>query len=432
MQWKQLLNAQRQGDQPLQAEEPGRSAYHKDYDRIVFSNAFRRLERKTQVHPFAVNDHVHNRLTHSIEVSCIGRSLGTLAGTSIIDQLPEGVSPVEVGAIVQAAALAHDIGNLPFGHSGEEAVRHWFKNPANSWALAGMNEQEVRDLQTYEGNAQGFRVLTQLEHCRGKGGMRLTQATLGAYLKYPWTADHAKGGKFSCYQSEQHTLHSTAQGLGLTAVAENKYARHPLVYLVEAADDICYGLIDLEDAVELDLLPSTEVEALFHEFAGGLVDSQPYETSAYRRLSRLRAVIMDKLVEEVAQAFEREQKVLLEGKLQGSLLDHCSKEAKGFVIKAKTLAQERVFKSQRKAMTEIGAYHTLSTLLDAFCGAVKEWVEHGTSDYRNSRILELMGHRGPQPNWTAYQANMEVMDHVSGMTDHYAVELAQQFGGQRF
>jgi dGTPase len=432
MNWNQLLNAQRQGDQLLAVQDPGRSAFYKDYDRIVFSNAFRRLERKTQVHPFTANDHVHNRLTHSIEVSCIGRSLGTLAGASILDQLPEGVTPVEVGAIVQSAALAHDIGNLPFGHSGEEAVRHWFRDPRNSWALEGMNDLEIKDLQTYEGNAQGFRVLTQLEHSKGRGGMRLTQACLGAYLKYPWGASSAKNGKFSCYQSELHILKASADSLGLKQTGDNKYARHPLVYLVEAADDICYCVIDLEDAVELDLLPFSEVEALFVGFVGDIDDEYLIDGSKSRRLSRLRADIMKKLVHEVSQSFEKYHDDLLAGTLEKGLLEYCSSEARNFVRQAKSLAQEQVFKSQHKAMTEIGAYHTLATLLEAFGAAVQELITKGECDYRNSRLIKLMGHQAPAVNASPYQANMAVMDHISGMTDHYAVTLAQQFGGQHF
>ena len=273
MDWQTLLNRERLGKPHHSPEELGRSPFHKDHDRIIFSGAFRRLGRKTQVHPVTSNDHIHTRLTHSLEVSCVGRSLGMRVGETLRSALPEWCDPADLGMVVQSACLAHDIGNPPFGHSGEDAIRNWFQQAADRCWLDDMSEAERRDFLSFEGNAQGFRVLTQLEYHQFDGGTRLTHATLGTFLKYPWTARHAdslgyKKHKFGCYQSELPLLQGIAQKLGLPQLEDERWARHPLVYLMEAADDICYALIDLEDGLEMDLLAYHEVEALLLGLVG--------------------------------------------------------------------------------------------------------------------------------------------------------------------
>lgn len=271
--WNTLLTRERLGKPTQGTDELGRSPFHKDHDRIIFSGAFRRLGRKTQVHPVSSNDHIHTRLTHSLEVSCVGRSLGMRVGEVLRDALPEWCSPADLGMIVQSACLAHDIGNPPFGHSGEDAIRYWFQQAAARGWLDDMSDAERSDFLNFEGNAQGFRVLTQLEYHQFDGGMRLTYATLGAYLKYPWTSRHAealgyKKHKFGCYQNEQQLLEQITTKLGLPCIDNQRWARHPLVYLMEAADDICYGLIDLEDGLEMELLDYAEVEALLLDLVG--------------------------------------------------------------------------------------------------------------------------------------------------------------------
>lgn len=286
MDWHTLLTRERLGKAAHSSDELGRSPFHKDHDRIIFSGAFRRLGRKTQVHPVSSNDHIHTRLTHSLEVSCVGRSLGMRVGEVLRDELPEWCSPADLGMIVQSACLAHDIGNPPFGHSGEDAIRCWFQQAAGRGWLDEMTDSQRADFLNFEGNAQGFRVLTQLEYHQFDGGTRLTYATLGTYLKYPWTSRHAealgyKKHKFGCYQNELSLLEQIAQKLDLPKVADQRWARHPLVYLMEAADDICYGLIDLEDGLEMELLDYAEVEALLL----GLVGDDIPET--YRQLGQV-------------------------------------------------------------------------------------------------------------------------------------------------
>lgn len=437
MNWEQLLSPLRYGDDgSSNAIELGRSPFHKDYDRIIFSSAFRRLDRKTQVHPLSENDHVHSRLTHSLEVGCVGRSLGTRVGRALANRLPEKVDASDVGALVQAACLAHDIGNPPFGHTGEDAIRHWWRAPENAHFLDGLSALEQADLQTFEGNAQGFRIVTQVESHRFQGGMRLTYGTLGAFLKYPWTVDYVQRGeakKFGCYQTELPIMRQLAESLGLLEVSQNRWCRHPLVYLLEAADDICYGLIDLEDGIEMGLLQYVEVEVLLQPLFGSqwvLIKPQLEQAdNLRRRLQSLRGLAMEVLVNAICQAFLEQEQRMLTGQLTGDLIDYCPVVVRDVVQQAKDMARERIFKDSRKLAIEIGSYSTLSILLEGFLGAVRERVLDGRATFRNQRVLELMGKSAPQNDWTLYEAYMRALDFVSGMTDNYAAHIAQQFSG---
>ena len=437
MQWERLFSPVRFGElQGNLALESGRTPFHKDYDRIIFSSAFRRLDRKTQVHPLSENDHVHTRLTHSLEVGCVGRSLGIRVGEMLGRSLPAHVDPSDIGAMVQAACLAHDIGNPPYGHTGEDAIRHFFVSAENAHFLEGLTAAERHDLQRFEGNAQGFRIVTQVEYHRFEGGMRLTYGTLGAFLKYPWTVDYVTRGeqkKFGCFATELPILEEVAETLGLLRTGPNSWCRHPLVYLLEAADDICYGLIDLEDGIELGLLRYTEVEdllePLLEERWEQISEDLDKADNDRRRLQILRGQAMEAMVSAVAKAFIREQDALLEGRLQGSIIDHCPATVRELVAGAKRMARERIFNDSRKLAIEVGSYGTLSVLLDNFLSAVHECVTDGQATFRNRRILDLMGRSAPQPHWSLYEAYMRALDFISGMTDNFAADMARQFGG---
>ncbi|SDH43123.1 deoxyguanosinetriphosphate triphosphohydrolase [Pseudomonas panipatensis] len=439
MDWHTLLPRERLGKPVHSDTELGRSAFHKDHDRIIFSGAFRRLGRKTQVHPVSSNDHIHTRLTHSLEVGCVGRSLGMRVGEMLRSELPEWCDPSDLGVIVQSACLAHDIGNPPFGHSGEDAIRHWFQQAAGRGWLDDMDADERADFLHFEGNAQGFRVLTQLEYHQFDGGTRLTYATLGSYLKYPWTARHAdslgyKKHKFGCYQSELPLLEQIAAKLGMPQLENERWARHPLVYLMEAADDICYGLIDLEDGLEMDLLDYPEVEALLLDLVG---DDLPEtyrqlgpQDSRRRRLAILRGKAIEHLSNAAARAFVEQKRALLEGSLSGDLVEHMSGPAKRCVQQAKALAREKIFQDKRKTLHEIGAYTTLEILLNSFCGAALEQRGGRTPSFKNQRILDLLGHNAPDPQWPLYKAFLRVIDFIAGMTDSYATEMAREMTGR--
>lgn len=432
MDWNRLLTPRRFAKPDAAAGETGRSEFHRDYDRIVFSGAFRRLGRKTQVHPLAGNDHVHTRLTHSLETASVGRSLGMRAYDLLRGQLPPDVPPSSLGEIVQAACLAHDIGNPPFGHAGEEAIRAFFAD-APAPLLEGLSAVELRDLATFEGNAQGFRIVTRLELSLNAGGMRLTYPTLGALLKYPWGADHpfaTKKRKFSCFLSERETLADVADALGLPARADGGYARHPLALLVEAADDICYSLLDLEDARELGLLRYDEIaEALAPltgEPAGPALHDSVHER---RRLSFLRTLAVGRAVEAGAAAFAKHGEAILAGKYDGPLLRLCSKDVQEGIGAAKSLAEERIYNSKRKIELEIGSFTALGGLLHAFCSAVHERIVRHRDSQRGHRLLIILGEHAPPPGASLYEGYMRVIDYVAGMTDQYATLMAKQVGG---
>ena len=438
MDWNTLLNAKRFGVLDASELSETRTPFHKDHDRVIFSSSFRRLERKTQVHPLSDNDHIHSRLTHSLEVSCVGRSLGAQVGEMLESNLPAHISPADLGAIVQAACLAHDIGNPPFGHTGEDAIRHWFRDYKNAAFLTGLTEPEVKDFQTFEGNAQGLRILTQLEYHRFDGGMRLTYATLGSFLKYPWHSgyqDPLKGEKFGVYQSELSFLNEIAQEVGLIKLDDDRYCRHPLVYLMEAADDICYAIIDLEDGVEMNLLQYAEVEALLLDLIGDDVPASYFKTTAEdparRRLAILRGKAIEIMVNSVAQAFVDQEQVLLVGKLNGDLISLADPKVAKCIHQAKSLAREKIFKDPKKALIEIGAYTTLGSLLESFLTAIDEVLQGGQVSYKSQRILDLIGRHAPQAGWDKYRAYLRVVDYIAGMTDAYAVELAQAIRGLR-
>ncbi|MCE8014308.1 deoxyguanosinetriphosphate triphosphohydrolase [Billgrantia desiderata] len=438
MHWQQLLDPSRLHGKPTSGrDEIGRSPFHKDHDRIVFSGSFRRLGRKTQVHPLTDNDHIHTRLTHSLEVGCVGRSLGMIVGELLRERLPKWITPADLGVIVQAACLGHDIGNPPFGHAGEYAIRDWFKRAEadGSGLLEGLSERERADLLTYEGNAQGFRIVTQIEYNQFRGGMRLTAATLGTLLKYPWTVEHGgSAGKFGCYQSERPLLEDVTRCLGLLPRGEGRWCRHPLAWLVEAADDICYALLDLEDGLEMGILRFEEVAEVLLQIAGDAPSDYARMArdgvSQRRRIAALRGAAMERAVNDVGAVFVEHENALLNGTLNSDLLELCHPDLGWGVAAAKQLARERIFQNERKAKLEIGAYTTLGILLEAFIGAAHELHFSGQSSFKHQRVLALIGENTPRPSWPLYDSYRRMLDFIGGMTDHYAVDLAQEMGGR--
>ncbi|MEL0029173.1 MAG: dNTP triphosphohydrolase, partial [Perlucidibaca sp.] len=327
MNWTQLLSARRfkvkdgelLGTRAAASEDGGaglRSEFHIDHDRIVFSSAFRRLARKTQVHPLALHDHTHNRLTHSLEVASVGRSLGNRVGAMLREggHLPAAYTPYDIGSTVQVACLAHDLGNPPFGHTGEYALRDWFREPAHMSLLDGLSTGERHDIQTYEGNAHGLRLVTSLEMYVGEGGMRLTAASLGTLVKYPWTAQtFPDKGKFNIYQAELPYFRVVADELGLLARGHEHWARHPLSYLMEAADDICYAIVDLEDAVEMGILELSELQRLLAPIVDPDKVWQIRDPRQYA--AALRGTMVGRCVKDVADTFMRHHEALLAGEM---------------------------------------------------------------------------------------------------------------------
>ena len=310
MDWARLLSKERLR-RPSALPPEDRNVFQADRDRIVFSSAFRRLADKTQVHPLSENDHVRTRLTHSIEVASVGRSLGTLVGRAVAPKVAHTqVRPDDFGYIVEAACLAHDLGNPPFGHSGEQAISDWFSG--NSSAAKGilrqLSEDQQRDLTKFEGNAQGFRILTNLENRKGNGGLQLSYAVLGTFCKYPCYSNTSKEiyvgwKKYGFLSTERNYFVEMANELGLTQIREQAWRRHPPTFLTEAADDICYRVIDLEDGFEVKQVAFPEVEKLLSRIA------QPDDLTYIRSLpereqvSYLRALTIDRLIKDAAGVF---------------------------------------------------------------------------------------------------------------------------------
>ena len=450
--WQPLLSTQSlYQTTPTLKSASSRTVFHKDYDRVIFSQSFRKLNQKTQVHPLTHEMGIHTRLTHSLEVSCIGRSLGMLSAEKLGAHLPNNVTMSDVGVIVQAACLAHDIGNPPFGHAGEQAIRDWFYQPSNQVAyLAKLTPNQQLDLLGYEGNAQGFRLLTRNEHHPDEGGMRLTAATLGAFMKYPYLATATNTAptvgaplpsplrlkKFGCFDSESAYLSQLGQQLGLVKIADG-FARHPLAYLLEAADDICYALIDLEDGILLGMLDYHEVEPLLLKLVGNRL-GVPSEVTSHapvsQKLAALRGRAMRRLVDKVTDAFVKNQSVLLEGKLKGCLFDHCPSNVRLSILEAKHLAHTRIFQHPSKVRVEIMANRCLHTLLAAFMPlALVGDDRHALEQFEQLRLLSILnahlGNFSRRLGKDVYQNILCVLDMITAMNDHEAYQLAKELQG---
>ena len=444
MSWPQLLSPQRfkvKNEQiiaaPAAATDQGlaglRSEFHIDHDRVVFSTAFRRLGRKTQVHPLAQHDHTHNRLTHSVEVASVGRSLGNRVGASLKispHELPTGFTPFDVGGIVQVACLAHDMGNPPFGHTGEYALRDWFRDPARAELLAPLTNAEHCDITTYEGNAQGLRLVCSQEMYRNEGGMRLSAATIGALVKYPWTAQcYPKRGKFNIYQAELPYYREVAKSLGLIQRGDEQWARHPLSYLMEAADDICYAIVDLEDAVEIGILDLHELESLL----GPIVhpDKQWHIRDPRQYAAALRGTMVGACVSDLADTFMRHHDALLHGELPGKdLIAVASPTIRDALLAAKQLAHDKVYRHRSKVVTEVAAYPCLGIVLDTLMPAVHAFCVHGPSALTPRQQTQLALLETPlEPGLSLYHGYLRVFDFVGGMTDNHAARLAREISG---
>ncbi|URX62526.1 deoxyguanosinetriphosphate triphosphohydrolase [Luteibacter anthropi] len=447
MQWDKLLNANRLGNRPPKEEE-GRSPFHSDHDKVIFSGSFRRLARKTQVHPLATNDHVHNRLTHSLEVACVGRTLGMRVGQRLLEKhrIPEHFSATDIGDIVQTACLAHDIGNPPFGHTGEEAIRHWFSEDAGKDLIGDLADDEASDLRLFEGNAQGFRVLTTTEYHPYDGGLRLTYASLGAFVKYPWlsldavTGDRPKRNKYGVYRAETALFEEVAHATGLINQGRHWYSRHPLVHLMEMADDFCYAILDLEDGIEMGILQWEEVFQLLRPVLDeSRIDELQRDLHGLRpgrKPPLIRGKVISAFVDAGTDAFIANEDAILRGEVT-ELLPLCEERVRNCVQAAKQLAQQRVYQHPRKVELEIGAYNTIATVLKVVCGVAVEHAEgRGKDNYRSKRVIDLIGEYSFHPELRStgekspkYHALMRALDYVSGMTDNYVTHLARQFSG---
>jgi dGTPase len=438
MTWSRLLAERRLGEseKPQRPRTPGRTPFQADVDRIVFSSAFRRLQDKTQVHPLADNDYVRKRLTHSIEVASVGRSLATEVGARVMAEQIEladaGLGPADFGYVVQAACLAHDIGNPPFGHGGEDAIRDWFAN--NTAILGDLSTRQKRDLQAFEGNAQGFRQLARLEMRRDAGGLRLTYATLGAFMKYPRAADGVADGyigakKQGFTDAEAPAFSEVAAALGLLPRGPLAWARHPLAFLMEAADDITYGVIDVEDGFQAGFLAVEEAEQALGGLLDGGVPGWMRALDAEGRIQALRAAAIGTLIDACVAAFMNNQAAILDGSFNASLVQASTQSAAYAALTA--LARRRVFDDRRVVGREVAGFAALRGMMDAFAG---EWVpalarvDFNPDKLRGAprRLHLLLGAPAPADRYTAL---LTVTDFVSALSDRAAMTLYQQLRG---
>jgi dGTPase len=441
MDWPKLLSTKRLGRNRAaeEAVPAPRTEFSRDYDRIIFSSAFRRLQDKTQVFPLAKSDYVRTRLTHSLEVASVGRSLGMLAAEVIVRRQPDlqsSIVPQDVGTILATACLAHDIGNPPFGHAGESAIQEWFDS---SSAINDIGGAERNDLLKFEGNAQGFRTLCTLQQAPQRGGLQLTSAVLGAFTKYPRAsevdasqAQGISGKKFGFMQSEADLFAELAEELGLVRKAGGPAAwhRHPLAFLVEAADDICYHVMDVEDGYKAACLSFEEVAELHRPW---LTDER-WERAARvedvgRRVEYFRAVTVDQMVRDAVQAFDDHYDGLMEGSFD-SELSACiprSQQFKAF----KDVAKRKVYSAKPVVEIEACGFEVIAGLLGAFVGALEAKAKKLPRHQARSRtLLGLMPKTAAElESISAYQRTLLATDFVSGMTDSFAVELYQRIRG---
>lgn len=436
--WENLLSAERLGA-GSGPSAPERTAFQQDYDRIVFTSAFRRLKDKTQVFPLSKSDYVRTRLTHSLEASCVGRSLGAVVGREIIDRHGlQGVEAGDFGAIVAAACLAHDIGNPPFGHAGEDAIREWFKASGLLDSYAFTPAQRA-DFQCYEGNAQGFRVLTRLQS-PANPGLQLTSAVLATFTKYPrssWLESPLSGNsgkKFGYFQEDAGAFQRVARATGLLErVPGQAWHRHPLAFLVEVADDTCYLIVDLEDASRLGFVRHEDAELLLADLAGSSVNegklarmSEPKE-----RIEYLRAKAIGRLLEGAAAVFLEHEAAILAGDFDTDLLEA---SPVGTPLQAvKKVAQEHIYVARPALEIETAGFEVLGGLLSLFVAAVEAGAGMRPKTTRERMLLQLLPTQflgpGRQPDPDPYLRLLRVADFVTGMTDSYAVDLYRKLKG---
>jgi dGTPase len=433
--WGRLLSEARLFYPGPVARAPSRSEFEKDHDRVMFSSAFRRLKDKTQVFPLSPTDYVRTRLSHSLEASCVGRSLGRGAAEALLDTGRIGSDP-DVATLIATACLAHDIGNPPFGHSGEDAIQAWARQ-AGSWLE--LSPVEYQDMAEFEGNAQGFRIMTRLQNRRLPGGIQPTLALLGAMTKYPRSSSphrpvdksRASEKKFGYFQDDREGAIAAFDALGMPSKGGGMYSRHPLAFLTEAADDICYVVMDLEDAEKLKIVPSEEVRSLLLPIAkeGGFAEKD-FDRSV--ELARIRATAINAMTQACVRVFRERLDEIENGTFDGPLIEHS--DFAGEHAKLVTFERENVYNDRRAVKIEYAGYGTISGLLDMFCDAALA----AKPSRQQKKLLSLLPADqfdrpdlppGDHRRLPRYQRVLAVTDYVSGMTDSYAVDLYQQLSG---
>lgn len=439
MNWNQLLSTTRLGQEELKntAAKHSRTQFQRDYDRIIFSSPFRRMQNKTQVFPLPGSVFVHNRLTHSLEVASVGRSLGAMFVEKAETEKMEIENPLfqEIGFVVSAGCLAHDMGNPPFGHSGEDAIARFVKKSAEPRLRNELTDAQWKDFTQFDGNANAFRLLSHQFSGRRDGGFALTYTTLASIVKYPYESLVTEKPKFGFFQSEKSIFSKVAEELGLIQLSANphKYVRHPLVFLVEAADDICYQLMDLEDAHKLKIHSFDETRNLLMQFFDAQTEtrqishmeetlklvSDPNEQIAY-----LRASVIGKLVKQCVDVFWEKQNEILSGEFQKPLIDHVPAVSRSAIKIIKDVSIKNIYNDRSVVEIEISGYQIIGILLEVFTDAILNPAES-----ISKKMLMLIPDQYGGNHQTTYEKVQSVIDFVSGMTDLYALDLFRKITG---
>ncbi|KEZ92696.1 dGTP triphosphohydrolase [Nonlabens ulvanivorans] len=441
MNWENLLSLKRHGDtapRPRKLQDELRLGFEVDYDRVIFSQHFRSLQDKTQVIPLSQTGFVHTRLTHSLEVSVVGRSLGRMAGQRILEKHPSlveaGYKMQDFGAIVAAASLAHDIGNPPFGHSGENAIGSYFSSGKGKVFMDSLSRKQQQDLIDYEGNANGYRLLN-LDSPGTPGGLRLSYATLGAFTKYPKESlplkptNHISQKKFGVFQADLEHFKDVAQELGIknNDSSMEPYMRHPLTYLVEAADDICYTIIDFEDGINLGWIPEDFALEYLINLVRKNIKSEVYSqlTSTAERLTYLRSLAINNLITDCVDVFMNNEETILNGTYKHALTDKSQFKPQIDDILAITI--EKVYRNEEVIQKEIAGYKILTDILHAVITATVNDLEDNKSIY-DKLILNTCS--GLQKNTSSlYERILNACGYVASLTDSRALQLFSVING---
>ena len=440
MHWDRLICDKRLGLEHYHENKGGiRSDFQRDYDRLIFSSPFRRLQNKTQVFPLPGSIFVHNRLTHSLEVSCVGKSLAREIATRLWSRYeaePWAGKLFDMGEIVAAACLAHDLGNPPFGHSGEKAIQAFFREGAGQKLQTHLSPDFWNDLIHFEGNANAFRLLTHRFHGRREGGFVMTYAMLASIVKYPfeshWAGTHGKFG-FFCTERESFVRIATELGIRrLSAEGEPlRYARHPLVYLVEAADDICYEIMDIEDSHKLKILSYEETADLFLSFFDEETRRNIQQRAKDEGVSDeneeivyMRACVIGKLENECAKAFCDHEEEILDGTFEGCLIDHITPEVRDAYRRCQKLSVRKIYNSKPVLDVELSGYKIMETLMETLVDAACR-----PDNYHSKQLIRRFSSQYDIESEDLETRIMAVIDFISGMTDIFALDFYQKING---
>lgn len=447
MDWNKLFSEKRLDEDIPTTKSSTRTSYEIDFDRVVFSSAFRRLQDKTQVVPLPESDFVHTRLTHSLETSCVGRSIAKNVGKILIERNKlKNIRVEDFGSVAASACLAHDIGNPPFGHSGESAISSYFSEGNGNVYRNKLKKEQWSDLTNFEGNANGFRILTNMNNI-SRGNIMLTFSTLAAFIKYP--CGSLKKGKFypnsihkkyGYFQSEKPNFETIFKELEIPKVCSGVYLRHPLAYIVEASDDICYRIIDFEDGIRIGLVPFEQAE----EILMGILPSSHYKRTKYKnildkkeKIGYLRSKVISYLVQKVTAIFLDNESAIMNGKYDKSLLDEIDSSTIENLNIIEKLSVENIYNSRPVLMIEISGFTVVGKLLDLFINAVNSFHINGNdirkNDKMNKKIMDLLPKQYLNnlgfPESDLYLRLLQICEFIAGMTDSYAISLYKRLTG---